>query len=123
MAHERKRQASKILEELHKKWEENPIVEELPDDDRLNLTKEEHIKELQERLVQTCIDYINEKGLVDIYSVSFNADSLAESAKYGSWQPCTDSHIKVKGLCNKNYKRKNGNIFKMPYWYEIGEYM
>lgn len=118
---ERKR--SKIIDDVVKKWEENPIVERLEDDPKLDLTKEEHIKELQERLVQTCIDYINEKGLKDIWSVSFNADSLFESAEYGSWQPCTDSYINVKGLCHENHKRKDGSIFKMPYWYDIGEYM
>lgn len=123
MVHERNRKPSKIIEEIKKKWDENPIVERLEDDPKQELTKKEHIRELQERLVQTCIDYINEKGLTDIYAVSFNADSLSESAKWGSWQPCTDSYINIKGLCHENHKRKNGEIFRIPYWYEIGENM
>lgn len=123
MAQTKRRRSSKIMEELKKKWDENPIVERLEDDPKPGLTKIEHIKELQEILVQTCIDYINKNNLTDIYNVSFNADSLAESAKYGKWEPCTDSYIKVQGLSNENYKRKNGEIFKMPYRYDIGEYM
>jgi hypothetical protein len=121
MAHERKK--SKIIEELHKRWEENPIVEELPEEPVPDITKEEHIKELQELLVQTCIDYINKNGLTDIYAVRFSADSLNESAEYGSWQSCTDSYIKIEGLKMLRLKRKDGDIFEMPERYDIGEYM
>lgn len=104
-------------------YEENPIVERLSDDPIPDITKTEHIKELQEILVQTCIDYINKNGLTDIYQVSFSADALAESAKYGSWQACTDSNITVYGLGYENHRRKNGDIFKMAARYKIGEYM
>lgn len=123
MEHTRQRKSSKVMEELKKKWDENPIVERLEDDPKPGLTKIEHIKELQEILVQTCIDYINKNNLTDIYQVSFNADSLAESAKYGKWESCTDSYINIQGLSHENYKRKNGEIIKMPYRYDIGEYM
>lgn len=116
---ERKR--SVHIEELRKKWTENPIVEKLENDPIPGLTTHDDIRDLQDRLVQTCIDFINEKGLTDIYSVSFSADDLFESAKYGSWQPCTDSYIKVEGLGYENHRRKNGEIFRMPYRYEIGE--
>lgn len=117
------RKRSEILERVKKQWEENPIVERLEDSPIPGLTKIEHIKELQEILVQTCIDYINKNGLTDIYSVSFSADDLSTSAEYGSWQPCTDSHIKVKGLREERRRRKDGTIFAMPYTYDIGEYM
>lgn len=113
----------KFYEEVRKEWEENPIVEKLENDPIPGITKIDHIKELQEILVQTCIDYINKNNLTDFYGVHFNADALNESAKYGKWCPCTDSYIRVEGLNFENHKRKNGEIFKMAYRYDIGEYM
>ena len=118
-----KKRKTRILEELDKKWKENPIIERLEDSPIPGITQKEHIKELQEILVQTCIDYINKHGLTDIYSVSFNADELAYSAKHGKWQPATDSYIKIEGVRFQNHRRKNGEIFQMPYRYIIGEYM
>lgn len=56
-----------------------------------NLSTRELIYELQEKLVQTCIDFINEKGLCDVQEIHFRADCLQESAKYKQWMPCTDS--------------------------------
>ena len=56
---------------------------------------------LQERLVQTCIDFINEhkddKQVKEIQIVEFNVDGLQFSAKEGSWQPYTDSSCIVQG--------------------------
>lgn len=56
---------------------------------------------LQERLVQTCIDFINEhkddEQVKEIQIVEFNADNLQESAKHGEWQPCTDSYCALHG--------------------------
>lgn len=118
----RVRKPSDFLVNFKKEIQENPIVEHLPNDPITKVTTKQHVIKLQELLVQTCIDYINENELTDIYSVSFNADSLNESAKYGSWQPCTDSYIKVKGITNENYKTKNGEIIKMPSTYLIDEY-
>ena len=60
-------------------------------------TTKQDIKELQEKLVQTCIDFINEKELNDIDEVSFSADCLQSSAKYKEWTPFTDSFITVNG--------------------------
>ena len=51
---------------------------------------------IQERLVQCCIDYINETGKKEIGRVSFTADCLQESAKFGSCQPCTDSTCEIE---------------------------
>lgn len=115
------RKRSKILEKMAQEYKENPVVEQLENLPVLNLTKAEHIKELQELLVQTCIDYINKNGLTDIYDVSFRADALNESAEYGSWQPCTDSYINVEGITVERYKRKNGKIMEMRARYKIGE--
>ena len=105
------------MEEL----ENNPVVEHLEPEPIPGLTKDEHIKELQERLVQTCIDFINEKGLTDIYAVNFRADDLAFSAKYGEWTPTTDAYIKVEGIRMERYKRKNGEIGELGARYDIGE--
>jgi hypothetical protein len=58
-----------------------------------NKTSESDIKELQERLVKCCIDFIKEKNLGDLETVSFRADMLQESSKGGMWLPCTDSSI------------------------------
>lgn len=60
--------------------------------------------ELQERLVQVCIDYIKETGNTKIGRVMFTVDNLQESAKYGSWQPCTDSSCEVEEMTNNGYE-------------------
>ena len=61
-------------------------------------------KELQDRLVQCCIDYIKETGDTNIDRVTFTADALQESSKYGSWQPCTDSTCELEKLTNDGYE-------------------
>jgi hypothetical protein len=57
---------------------------------------------LQERLVQTCIDFINEykddEQVRQIERVEFSSDCLQESAKHGEWQSCTDSYCTLQGL-------------------------
>lgn len=57
---------------------------------------------LQERLVQTCIDFINEhkddEQVKEIQMVEFNIDNLQESAKEGSWQPDSDSCCSLHGV-------------------------
>jgi hypothetical protein len=63
------------------------------------VTTIDNIKELQERLVQTTIDYIKENDLTDIYDVSFSVDGLEGNAiEFGEWTPCMDSSISVEGL-------------------------
>ena len=64
------------------------------------VTTTEHIKQLQEILVQVCINYINENKLTDIEEVHFNADSLQSSAHYGEWVCQTDSYISIDGYQN-----------------------
>ena len=56
---------------------------------------------LQERLVQTCIDFINkhkdDEQVKEIQVVEFKVDGLQFSAKVGSWQPDTDSSCILQG--------------------------
>ena len=56
---------------------------------------------LQERLVQTCIDFINEhkddEQVKEIEIVEFTVDNLQTSAKVGSWQSETISHCALIG--------------------------
>ena len=63
------------------------------DDYKDPITTEKDMKELLEILVQTTIDFINERSLTDICSVGFGADDLQGSAKFGEWKPCTDASI------------------------------
>lgn len=112
-----------IRNRLKKEWDENPIVEDLGLEEPTKTTNIEHIKELQEILVQTCIDYISKNKLTDIYSVSFYADDLNTSAEEGKWVSATDSSIHIKGLASHNYKKKNGEIFTIDESYDIGSYM
>ena len=119
----RTRKPSSFINEMVKEWRENPIVEKLEDAPHKDVTTEEHIKELQEILVQTCIDYIKKNNLTDVDAVHFSADGLGESVEYGEWTPGTDSYIKLTGIKIERHRRKNGEIFEVPYWYVIGEYM
>ena len=54
--------------------------------------------ELQKRMVQLCIDFINERNLTDINEVNFGADGLQSSAKCGEWSPSTDSSLSLIGI-------------------------
>lgn len=62
------------------------------------VTTNEHLSELQDILVQVCINYINKNKLTDIDEISFSADSLQHSARFGEWVPATDSFIQAVGL-------------------------
>lgn len=56
---------------------------------------------LQERLVQTCIDFINEhkndEQVKEIQMVEFLADNLQEAAKCGAWD---NSYCGLHGVRN-----------------------
>lgn len=82
-------------------------------------TTEKDLKELLEILVQTTIDFINERGLTDIYSIGFGADDLQGSARFGEWEPCTDASIHVTGMGKE--KGKDGQEYTVCQ--NIGEYM
>lgn len=62
---------------------------------------------LQERLVQTCIDFISEykddEQVKEIQIVEFRADCLQESVKHGEWQPCTDSYCSLCGVRTESW--------------------
>ena len=62
---------------------------------------------LQERLVQTCIDFINEhkddEQVKQIEIVAFNVDNLQESAKHNKWHPCTDSYCALHGVKTESW--------------------
>ena len=58
-----------------------------------NNTTDVLIAQLQDRLVQCCIDFINENNLGDLERVDFNADGLQISSEFGKWSPATDSFI------------------------------
>ena len=62
------------------------------------VTTTENIKELQEILVQTCIDYIKRNNLTDIGEAQFKVDGIQEGVEFGEWTPGMDSHICVMGL-------------------------
>ena len=89
------------------------------DDYKDPVTTKKDMKELLEILVQTTIDFINERGLTDIYSVGFGADDLQGSAKFGEWEPCTDASIHVTGLGKE--KGRDGKEYSVIQ--KIGEYM
>lgn len=89
------------------------------DDYKDPITTEKDMKELLEILVQTTIDFINERGLTDIYSVGFGADDLQGSAKFGEWKSCTDASIHVTGIGKE--KGKDGHEYDVCQ--NIGSYM
>lgn len=116
----RARKISPIIEEMIKQWEENPIVEQLEDAPHVDVTTKENINELHELLVQTVIDYLKKNNLTDVDAVYFSADGLQDSVEYGEWTSGTDSSLKLNGIKFERHLRKNGEIFEMPYHYEIG---
>lgn len=63
--------------------------------------------ELQERLVQTCIDFINEhkndEQAKEIQMVEFTADNLQESAKHEAWLSCTHSYCGLHGVKSESW--------------------
>ena len=89
------------------------------------VTKTEDIKELQQRLVQTCIDFIKERNLIDIDEVSFNVDGLERYAiEFGEWVAQMDSHISVYGIqeTGSTYIDRKGNEKQIYGRAFIGEY-
>ena len=76
------------------------------------VTTEDQLSELQDILVQVCINYININGLTDIDEIAFNADSLQRSAHFGKWVPATDSYIRAVGYETINDGKNNYSIRK-----------
>lgn len=67
---------------------------------------QEKARELQKRLVDCCVKFINETGDIDIDMVKFTADSLQDSAQFGEWHPSTDSCLEIYGIDQDN----NGSV-------------
>ena len=82
-------------------------------------TTEKDLKELLEILVQTTIDFIDERGLKDIDAVHFGADSLQSSAEAGEWVCSTDANIGAYGIGTE--KDSKGNEYQVVK--KIGNYM
>ena len=74
----------------------------------------DNIKELQEKMVQLCIDYLNEHELNDVDIVDFSVDELQYSKEQKCWTPMTDSFIEVYGV----QEDKNGVMVRK----KIGSY-
>lgn len=110
-------------------WEVDPATVRIIRHDDLpkyenQITTTNDIKELQERLVQTCIDFVKEKNLTDINAVRFNVDGLTGNAiEFGEWVSTMDSYIGVEGVQEDTYIGKSGEPY--TFWVRkfIGEYM
>jgi hypothetical protein len=66
------------------------------------ILKDDDVCELHDILVQTVIDYINEKGWKEVDAISFGADGLIASSEYGEWTPSTDSSLTIEGIKDGN---------------------
>lgn len=109
-------------------WEVDPATVRIIKHDDLPkymnpVTTTDNIKELQQRLVQTCIDFIKEKNLTDIDAVRFNVDGLEDSIEFGEWTPGMDSYIGVEGLQDESYLDRFGESYSYRVRKFIGEYM
>ena len=84
-----------------------------------------NIKELQQILVQTCIDYIRKNNLTDVYEVNFSVDGLEEGFEYGEWTPGIDSSISVVGLQSDGtiWTDRKGEKHEFRVRRLIGDYM
>ena len=67
-----------------------------------NKTTDVLISKLQDRLIQCCIDFINENNLGDLERVDFTADGLQISSEFGKWSPATDSFISGSEFVEEN---------------------
>ena len=66
-------------------------------------TTRSDIKDLHELLAQTCINFIKERNLTEIYEVNFGIDGLENDAiEFGEWTPGMDSSLSVIGLQREN---------------------
>ena len=95
-----------------------PFHNELSNYENPQTTKDD-MRELLEILVQTSIDFINERELKDIDAIGFSADSLQTSAKQGEWTPSTDASVHVYGM-GKSIGSDGNEYYVEKY---IGNYM
>ena len=109
-------------------WEVDPATVRIIKHDDLSkyenpVTTTEDIKELQQRLVQTCIDFVRTRNLTDIDAVRFNVDGLGDSIDFCEWTAGMDSYIGVEGLQEETFIGKSGNPYTFRVRKIIGEYM
>ena len=87
------------------------------------ITTQNNIRELQEILVQTCIDYMKKYNLTDIDEINFSVNGLSgDSYREGKWMPSTDSSIEVIGIEYEKFTL-NSKEYKMPVRALIGSWM
>ena len=91
---ERKETLKKEREEYNKRYFEKK--------ESKNKTTDVLIAKLQDRLIQCCIDFINENNLGDLERVDFTADGLQISSEFGKWSPATDSFISGSEVVEEN---------------------
>ena len=110
-------------------WEVDPATVRIIKHDDLPkyenpITTTDDIKELQQRLVQTCIDFVRTRNLTDIDMVRFSVDGLEDSIDFCEWTPGMDSYIGVEGLQEETRVDKDGKPYKSRRVRKfIGEYM
>jgi hypothetical protein len=87
-------------------------------------TTKKDINDLHNLLVQTCIDFINERELFDIDEVNFTLDGLQDDVKYGEWTPGMDSSVSIIGLQEEGtWTDRKGNVHPMIVRRLIGDSM
>lgn len=111
---------SKLSESDKKNLYFRCLKEEIPES-KENRVDDDTMSELHYILVQTVIDFINEKKLSNVEAVSFSADGLRESSQYGEWTPATDSFLTLEGIVEENFTTKDGVEKTIPSRVEIGK--
>lgn len=96
------------------------LSEEIPES-KENRVDDDIMSELHYILVQTVIDFINEKKLSNVEAVRFSADGLRESSQYGEWTPATDSFLTLEGIVEEKFTTKDGVEKTIPSRVEIGK--
>ena len=81
------------VRKYNRKYEYKPL-----DDYENPTTTIQDIKDLQQVLIQSAIDFISDRNLTDIDEISFYFDSAQDSVKANDWSPLSDSSISVVGL-------------------------
>lgn len=54
---------------------------------------QEDLKDLQEKLVNTCVEFLKERDIFNVEEVHLTIDGMYDSIKFGYWTPSTDSYI------------------------------
>lgn len=96
------------------------LREEIPES-KENRVDDDTMSELHHILVQTVIDFLNEKKLSNVEAVHFSADGLRESSQYGEWTPATDSFLTLEGLTDEEWTDDDGVKRTYPARVEIGK--